>query len=202
MLNPESNNFVVEFGRDFYSDVLMEKYNKFLYTKNYPIKNIEDHIHESIQGLTIPGLATQALEVNGIKNFNSPTETNPTTSNFVVQKNQPLIEMFETNRLNLTCKNTIINWMYFYEFLRIYSLRGDKDLRLSEFTISVLVRDASNIPMLYFDFRNCFSASLPTLDFAQNSAFNETKTIDVGFWFNEMDVRFVVPEFKIDGNVG
>lgn len=195
MLNPTTNNFVIEFGNKFYHENLVKKYNDFLLHKNNPVKNIKDHIHESIETLSIPGLNLQVTEVNGLKNFTNPTETQAKTTQWVFPKNQTLIEAFEVNKLNLTCKNTIINWTYFYEFFRNNLKSGKKELKLENFTIDVIVRDGGDIPVLLFQFKNCFSASLPALDFSYGSTFGEQKTIDVGFWFNEMDVTLLLPEF-------
>lgn len=199
MLNPETNNFVIEFGNKFYHEKLIEKYNNFLYHKNNPVKDIKNHIHESIETLSVPGLNLGVVEVNGIKNFKSPQENRQTTSNWVFPKNQSLLEAFEINKLNIVCKNTLINWTYFYEFFRFYIKRGKKDqeLNLEDFKISVIVQDSANIPILMFTFKNCFSASLPALDFSYGSPYNESKTIDVGFWFNEMDINLLIPNYDL-----
>ena len=197
MLNPESNNFKLDFGNDLFPDFLTEKYDEYLFTANKPIKNIKNHIHESIQGFTLPGLEIPVNEINGLKNFSNSEALGQKTENYVFQKNQPIIEMYQLNRVNVIMKNTIINWIYFYEAFRAYAERGKVRNRLNEFTINVLVRDASDTPIVYFNFKNCFFATLPTLDFTQNATFNETKTIDVGFWFNQLDVKFIIPKFNV-----
>ena len=200
MLNPIMNNFVIEFGDKFYSETLIKKYDEFLFHKNNPIKNIKDHIHESIQSLSIPGLNLAVTEVNGLKDFMNPGASRPLTTNLVFPKNQTLLDTFEINKLNIICDNTLINWSYFYEFFRGNTIRGGtgengEKLDLVDFEISVIVRDSADIPILMFDFRKCYSASLPPLDFSYGSTFNEAKTIDVGFWFNEMSVHLLIPKY-------
>lgn len=201
MLNPIMNNFTIEFGNKFYGENLVKKYDDFLFHKNNPIKNIRDHIHESLNSLSIPGLNLAVTEINGLKDFGSASDARPLTTNLVFPKNQTLLDTFEVNKLDINCDNTLINWSYFYEFFRGNTIRGrtgedGEKLDLTDFGINVIVRDSADIPILMFDFNKCYSASLPPLEFAYGSTFNESKTIDIGFWFNEMNVHLLIPGFK------
>ncbi len=198
MLPPIANNFSIEFSENFFQPQLVEKYNDYLFHLNAPVKDIKKHIHESIETLSLPGLNLNVVETSGLKNHGSPTDNLATTATIVFPKNQSLIELLEINKFNLTCKNTIINWSYFYEFFKFYTKRGKgaPKLDLTEFSIDVIIRDAGNIPVLIFTLRNCFSASLPPLDFTfNNTTLGESKTIDVGFWFNFFDAKLIIPEF-------
>ena len=49
---------------------------------------------------------------------------------------------------------------------------------------------------------DCYIVTMPGMEWSNAQAFNESKTIDVGFQFNDLDVQFNVPDWdKIDFNL-
>lgn len=197
MLNPSTDKYTIEFGGDFYPKEIVKKYDEFLFHKNHPIKNIQGHISESIQTVTIPGMALNTLTVQGLNNVGSGgyNQPSPTTVNVNYPGNSPMNEIFEGTALNITLRNTIINWMYFYEFFRGFYNRTNKIDGFTHFNLQIIVRDAAEIPMISFSFNDCFISNLPGLEFSFNTSFRESKTFDIGITFNKFDVGFLIPNF-------
>lgn len=195
-LNPSTDKFTIEFGPQFYVPELMTKYDEFLFHKNSPIKNIQAHIHESIQSISIPGMSLNTIAVNDLQNIgfagNTKTQT-PITINRQYMGNAPMNSVIESTTITVTFRNTLINWMYIYELFRNYYNRNTK---LKEFFIDITLRDSAEIPMLNFMFEDCFTSGLPGLEFSYNTSFRESKTFDVTFTFNKMNVNFIIPSFN------
>lgn len=195
-LNPNTDKFTIEFGDNFYIKELMKKYNEFLFHKNSPIKDIQSHIHESIQSVQIPGMSLSTTSVNDMSNIgaagNLKTQA-ALTVNRQYAGNAPINSIIEGTTIVVTFRNTLINWMYIYELFRNYYARQNK---LEEFFVDITLRDAAEIPMLNIFFEDCFTSSLPGLEFSYNTAFRETKTFDATFTFNKMNVNFLIPSFN------
>ena len=85
--------------------------------------------------------------------------------------------------------------MYIYEVFYNYYLRSRN---LSDFQLVITLHDAAEIPLMQFVFKDCFTSVIPGLEFAFNSQFRESKTIDASFVFNALESRFMIPEFKIN----
>lgn len=200
MLNPATDKYTIEFSKNFFDDSLVGKYDDYLYHLNSPIKNIVNHIHESVQSITIPGFNLNVTNVVGLSNLtnNIPNSRTPnkfahTTVNKQFPGNSPLSELFDSQIINLTLKNTVLNWMFFYEVMRGYY---ERTRTLKDFYITITVMDAAEIPLLQFIFSDCFVANMPGLTFASNEDFRESKTIDAGFAFNKLDIKFLIPKFN------
>lgn len=195
-LNPNTDKFTIEFGSNFYVPELMDKYNEFLFHKNGPIKDIQSHVHESIQSIQIPGMTLSTVAVNDMSNIGGAgtvRSSAPLTVNRQYPGNAPLGALIESTSVVVTFRNTLINWMYIYELFRTYYQRQSK---MEEFFIDITLRDASEIPMLQIYFDDCFTSAMPGLEFSFNTAFRESKTFDATFTFNKMDVNFLIPSFR------
>src|ERR1035437_1032579 len=115
MINPILSNYRIDFGDNFFPDTITTKYDKFLFQKNYPFKTLKGYFYETIQNTDIPGINLSPLSINGlmnlgqnpdIKNFPSPT------INRQFPGTAPLNEIFEGTAINITFRNTVLNWMY------------------------------------------------------------------------------------------
>lgn len=197
MLNPATDKFKVEIF-DMFPEELTKKYDTFLFQKNGAIKTIHGLLIESLQSVSIPGFALQTTTVDGLQNLgknpdikNFPTPTHKIT----YSGNAPQSDIIEGNNVSLTCRNYIINWMYIFEILFKYYKRTRE---VPQFKIMLTMMDAAEIPMMNFIFSGCFVAQLPGLEFSFNSSFRESKTFDVGFAFNQMDVDFLIPGFDVE----
>lgn len=195
-LNPSTDKFTIELGSDFYVNSLMEKYNDFLFHKNSQVKDLQSYMHESIQSIQIPGMNLQVVNVNGMSNIGAAGNVK-TPAALTVNKsyvgNAPIAEIIESTTVTITFRNTIINWMYIYEFFR---RRYERNSTLKNFDISVTLRDSADIPMLNILFDDCFISGLPGLEFSFNTGFRESKTFDIIFTFNKMNFNFIIPSFK------
>lgn len=195
-LNPNTDKFTIEFGENFYVKELMEKYNEFLFHKNSPIKDIQSHIHESIQSIQIPGMQLNVVNVNGMSNIGAAGNLNSQaalTINRNYQGNAPINEIIDSTSITVTFRNTLINWMYIYELFRGSYARQSQ---LKQFFVNITLRDAAEIPMLNVEFSDCFISGLPGLEFSYNTSFRESKTFDVTITFNKMDFAFIIPSFQ------
>lgn len=203
MLNPSIDKYTIEFGSGFFDNEIAKKYNDYLFHMNGPIKNIKDHIQESIQLVSIPGFSLNLLQVQNLGNLkntqfqsmgNKPSNFPHTTINrqYVGTANQNDILTEQT--ISFTFRNTLLNWMYIYEVFYNYYRRSRN---LSDFQIVITLHDAAEIPLMQFIFRDCFTSSLPGLEFAFNAQFREAKTIDAGFAFNALDSKFMIPDFNL-----
>ena len=195
MLNPITDKFIVEFSQNFFPGEITEDFDKYLFHLNGPLKSLQEHLLESIQTVTIPGLNLQIVTVGGLPNtgVNGTPGNQPPTTTIQFPGNAPLSEIYESNIITLNCRNTVINWMYFYKILRGYY---DNKRSVSLFNIAITVMDAAEIPMMMFLFTDCFLTNMPGLEFSSNGSFGESKTIEAGFAFNRMDVKFILPQFK------
>jgi hypothetical protein len=209
MLNPSLANFKVAFSSNTFPKKLTEKYDKFLFQKNTPFKNIQDYLLESIQTVVIPGINLNTVTVAGLQNLGKNSWTNggnnpfgqPTgadgfphsTVNAIYPGTAPLNEVVDSTILTITFRNSIINWMYIYELFFSYYKRT-RDIK--EFSIYLDMLDSAKVPMIRFSMSYCFVATIPGLEFSFANQFNEAKTFDASFVFNKFDVNFLVPEFN------
>lgn len=198
MINPVLSNFRIEMGDSFFPDIIKQKYNNFLRYKNTPFKTMESYFYETIQNFDIPGFNLNLLTVAGLnnsgRNKSNINEISPLT-NIHYPGTTPLNEVIDGITLNVTFRNSILNWMYCYEILFNYFRRSRK---VEDFYILVTMMDSAEIPMIRFKLSKCFISTLPGLAFAFNSTFNESKTFDCGFTFSEFSVEFLIPEFNLE----
>lgn len=195
-LNPNTDKFTIEFGENFYVKSLMKKYNDFLFHKNSPIKDIQSHIHESIQSIQIPGMQLNVTNANNMSNIGAAGNLKSQAALTVNRNyigNSPINEIIEGTTVTVTFRNTLINWMYIYELFRNFYSRNSG---LNEFYVNIVLRDSAEIPMINIMFDDCFISALPGLEFSYNTSFRESKTFDVTFTFNKMDVGFIIPTFN------
>lgn len=201
MINPVLTNTKIHFSDDLFPEESIKKYNDFLFHKNYPLKNIGAVIYESIQNIEIAGINLNPLIVQSINNtrgssLNKSSNGFPhTTINRGYPGTEPINNIVDNQVLTITMRNNLLNWMYFYEVCFGYYKRT-RNIDLFDIIITAL--DSAEIPMINFRLKNCFVQTLPGLGFSFNSAFNETKTIDVGIFFNEFNVEFLIPSFNLE----
>jgi hypothetical protein len=203
MLNPSVDKFTVEFGSSFFNNEITQKYNDYLFHMNGPIKNIKDHFNESIQLLSIPGFNLNITQIQGLSNLKNanfqaigkkPTNFPHTSINRQYAGNSNQNDILDSQTINVTFRNTLLNWMYIYEVFYNYYLRSRT---LIEFQIVITLHDAADIPLMQFIFKDCFTSVIPGLEFAFNAQFRESKTIDASFAFNALESKFMIPEFNI-----
>ena len=197
MINPVLSNFQIQFSDDFFPQSITDKYDKFLFHKNYPFKSLVSYFYETMQNLDIPGINLNTLAIQGLNNLGQ----NPDIANFphsTVNRHYPgtapINEIVDSVTVNLTFRNTLINWMYCYEVLHRYYSRTRT---IKDFKIFLIMKDSAEIPMIKFTLSDCFISTMPGLSFSYNQSFNESKTFDIGFTFNKFDVDFIIPEFNL-----
>jgi len=202
MINPSVDKFIIEFSNNIFDNEIAKKYDDYLFHINGPIKNIKDSLQESIQSLSIPGLQLQLLNITGISNMknvefgpigSSPGNFQATTINRQYPGTTALQDVITESVINITFRNTLLNYMFIYEIFHNYFKRK-RDI--SDFSIIITLHNAANIPLMNFVFFDCFVSSIPGLEFAFNQQFRESKTIDAGFAFNGMTSNFMIPKFN------
>ena len=195
MLNPVLSNFRIQFGEFLFPENIVEKYDRFLFAKNYPLKNFRSYFHETIQTLQIPGENFQTLLVNGLPNIrNARIENFPhTTVNRTYPGTSPLNEVVDGVTVTITFRNSILNWLYLFEWMYKYYKRTREAL---VFDVNLIMMDSAEVPMINFRLIDCYVSSLPGLEFAYNGSFSESKTFDMSFVFNRFDVRMMIPDFN------
>lgn len=195
MLNPVLSNFRIQFGEFLFPQNIVEKYDRFLFAKNYPLKNFRSYFHETVQTIQIPGENFQTLLVNGLPNIrNARIEDFPhTTVNRTYPGTSPLNEVVDGVTVTVTFRNSILNWLYLFEWMYKYYKRTRE---AHEFDVNLIMMDSAEVPMINFRLIDCYVSSLPGLEFAYNSSFSESKTFDMSFVFNRFDVRMIIPDFN------
>lgn len=200
MLNPVLSNTQFHFTDDLFPESITKKYNDYLFLQNSPIKTIGGLIYESIQNVEIPGISLQTITAQALNNmgksqpFGKNGEFPHTTINIGYPGTANVDEILDNHTLTLTMLNRLVNWMYFYEACHAYYKRTRQ---IDLFDVVIIALDSAEIPTIKFHFRNCFITTLPGLSFSMNSAFNESKTFDVGIFFNKLDVAFLIPNFNL-----
>lgn len=199
MLNPSLNNFQIEFSEEFFPDAYTKKYTDYLFHINHPFKDLKSNFMESVQQLNIPGLNLSALIIQGLDNTGINPRLAPegfphTTTNRAYEGNEPWWNVLENTQVTLSLRNNIINWMYVYELFYNRYKRTD---RLEQFQTRLIILDSAEVPMIKLIMSDCFISVLPGMEFAFNQSFNESKTFDVGIQFNQLDVEFNIPDFKV-----
>lgn len=195
MLNPATDNVIIEFNHDFFDNEFSKVYDEFLFHMNGPIKNIKDHIHESIQEIEIPGFNLNVIETNGLPNATGGGNANffpHTTINRQFPGTSSQNDIIDSKQVNITFRNTILNWSYIFQVMEGYYRR--KRI-MEQFAINITLLDSAQIPMLSFRFSDCFTSTIPGLSFGFNSNIREVKTVQSGFTFNKFDVKINIPEF-------
>lgn len=195
MLNPDTSRYSIIFSDELFNTDLIGKYDDFLFHLNYPIKDIKSLIEESVQTLTIPGFSLSNLIVSGLRNLpNNPnTKISEVTTNVQFPGTAPLYEILTDTKINITMRNNMFNWLYFYEVFRGYYARQRTQ---STFDVIVALYDSNNTKIFNFIFGGCFISDIPPLEFSFNQSFNETKTIDVGISFQTLNAQFDLPQFN------
>lgn len=198
MINPILQNFEIQFSEDFFPELITEKYDNFLFHKNYPFKTLKSYLLETIQNLDIPGINLQTILVAGLNNTglnnNDFSGLNHQTVNRSYPGTSPVNEVVEGVSVVITFRNTLLNWMYCYEVLYRYYARKRS---MKDFYINLTMSDSAEIPMIRFSLYDCFISAMPGLSFNFVNAFNETNSFNVTFTFNKFDVSFIVPEFDL-----
>lgn len=209
ILNPSTDKFRIEFSQGFYPENLTKKYDNYLFHLNSPFKSLQAHLIESIQSLTVPGINLNTISALGMPNLGSGKASQ--VNNLIGNKNTgrqfphtnvaryypgtaSQNEVIDGNQVNITFRNTIINWCYLYEVLYSFYKRS-RDI--SDFYMTLTMLDTSEVPMLRFKFGDCFIAQLPGLEFSYNQAFRDARTIDAGLVFNRLDIDFLIPSFNL-----
>ncbi len=197
MINPVLSNFQIVFGDSFFPKDVTKKYDNFLFHKNYPFKTLEAYLYETIQNIDMPGINLSQIVIQGLSNLGQNPDINnfPHTSvnrQFPGTSNQN--DIVDGTAVNVTFRNTILNWMYCYEVLYRYYSRTRS---IKDFQIMLIMKDSSELPMIKFTLSDCYISTMPGLSFSYNQAFNESKTFDIGFTFNKFDVEFLIPDFNI-----
>lgn len=196
MIDPLLSNIRVVLGREFFPKELTEKYDMYLYNKNYPLKNIYSYIHESIQVVSIPGHQLQTMTIAGMNNMKDFTKDfNSTTTNRTFPGNAPWNEVIDGININITFRNTILNWIYFFEWFYNY-YKITRNSKTGEFGLNIIMKDSAEIPMIDFGIKDCFISGFPGLEFAFNANYDESKTFDITMVFNKFNIKMLLPEFK------
>jgi hypothetical protein len=205
MLNPVMSNFQIQFGKNFFPKEIIEKYDNWLYSRNYPLKSMEAYIHETIKNVSIPGEQFQTLLVSAMPNLRNTNFANPsinkpqgfphTTINRSYPGTSSYNDIVDGITITVTYKNTIINWIYIFEWLYKYYRRT----RLAnEFNFHLIMLDSARIPMIDFFVDDVFVSGMPGLEFSYNSSFSESLTFDVTYTFNRFNIDLIVPGFDIE----
>lgn len=197
MINPNLSNFHAEFGESFFPEAITKKYDDFLFQKNYPFKDLKSYLYETIQNVDMPGLNLATINVNGMQNLGANPNFGDfpnTTINRIYPGTAPENEIVDGTVVTITFRNTLLNWMYCYEVLYSYYKRTRN---ITDFGISLIMRDSAEIPMLKFSLSDCFISNMPGLSFSFNQSFSESKTFDIGFTFNKFVVSLLIPEFNL-----
>ncbi len=201
MLNPNLQNFQVQFGEEFFPNEIADKYTDFLFNINHPFKTISSCLHESIQTIQIGGVNIQPTIIQGLDNTGTDPR-NPksnlygfphVTDSAAYEGNNSWWDSLENMQFTITFRNNILNWMYCYEMAYRRYLREN---RVDLFTFTLKMMDAAEIEMIRMTFSRCFVCTLPPLEFAFNQSFNESKSFDVTIQANKVDVDFNIPDFK------
>ena len=128
MLNPVLSNFKIAISDAFFPTELTEKYDIFLKTKNYPLKQFINYFHETIQNIQIPGFDYQTLQVNGLNNTRMMS---PGTKNFdhpvtqlTLSGSNPYNEILTSLTGTITLKNTILNWLFQIHYSKYWQLQS------------------------------------------------------------------------------
>ena len=195
LLNPATDKFKVAFLGLFDDKNVTEKYDKYLYTRNHPLKTIEEAITETIVGVNTPGVNLQTTTITGMPNVGSSRPATPSSTQMLVPANTSLAEMFESQVLTIQMRNNILNYLFFYEAFYANYLPENSDEYLF-FTVVVDILDSAEIPMMRFKFGNCFITTMGGMELFTNNGFREAKTLDLGITFNTMDVEIIIPGFK------
>lgn len=207
MLEPTTDKFIIEFSNEFFSLDSVKTYTNYLYNSNGPIKDFQTHFYESILSLTVPGITAQPTQVNGLNNLRGvgtnqgmgTTSANMTETaiNRSYVGTTPLDELFNSKTLNLTMRNTYLNWAYCYQLYRGHFARNRT---VEEFRVIQTIFDTANIPMFQFIYSDCYISGIPDLEFQTNTAVRDVRTIDIPINFNKFDVQFLLPEFDTEIN--
>lgn len=196
MINPVLSNFRLDFSDNFFPVTMTQKYDDFLFHKNYPFKTLKSYFYETIQSIDIPGIDLSVLSVNGMNNIGNSSgvgNDNPIT-NTPFLGNLPDNEITDNIKVVVSFRNTLINWMYCFEMLHNYNAR----IRfVKDFFITLTMKDSAEIPMIQFQFTDCFITTCPGMTFAYNTAFNDSKTFDISFVFKRFSTKFIFPNFNV-----
>ena len=219
MLNPVLSNTIVEFGNNFFPEELTKKYDMFLYQMNYPLKNLRAYIHETIQNVSIPGLQLSTIDVQGLNNHQQsgnagvrfrekpliqhsddmgnrlhyPENYPQSTTSRTYPGSASYTSVVDSVNMTITFKNSILNWLYIFEWLYKYYRRNRTT---HEFDLDINMLDSAEVPMLRFHIEDSFVSQLPPLEFAYNGSFSETKTFDMTMVFNRFNVEATIPGFN------
>lgn len=196
MLNPVLSNVEIMIGDNFFDSNIIKKYDDFLFKRNHPLKNFYAFFHEGIQSITFPGFNMPTIDIDSLNNTRL---SEPGTENFIhpvshrtMAGDEPYENMLTSKTFTLTMKNMILNYMYIFEWMyNYYKRRRDKKM----FDVVITMLDSTDLPLLRYIYRDCFAYSLPELEFSFNETFDESKTIDVGFVYNNIDANLIIPDY-------
>lgn len=198
MLNPVLSNVKIQFGESFFPDNIAKKYDEFLYNSSYPLPTIRQYFHETIQSFTLPGIGYDNLQITDLPNVRNNEIGGDGFFHPVTQASYPghipQDQVFSSIDINITFKNTILNWLYLYECMDSYYKRRRT---MKEFDLSIVMMDSAERPMILYHATNCYSFNIPELEFAYNLSFSESKTFDTTIRFNQMTVKMILPDFDM-----
>jgi hypothetical protein len=185
LLNPSTSNFSISFSTKFYDENIDKKYNDYLFHSNSPIKDIGTLIIESVQSVNVSGFEFQEITVNNMGGSNGFNKTFAGTSNET--------EILESQSLQITFRNNLINWMRMFEFAKAYYARNRT---VDLFDITITFMNSGGLPMMIFNFIDCYISGIPSITFANNTEFNDAKTFDAKISYARFEPKFAIPKFK------
>lgn len=194
-LSPRFDLFHFQLPRDYFPEIVLEKYQKIINKNQSVIIDPVNYINESIMGITVPGIsdlniAQNQPSHNSIRQTPRRINIEPIHENYYHSSTNPVNNIEKEFKITFRQNQGLYNYFMMYEtiFYRIckpslYSKGSDV------FTIELL-DDKGSVSSKLFLMQPLVSG-IDGLEFSYSKTDRELETFDVMFNFNNINFDFV-----------
>ncbi len=174
-LNAKNNNFRVEFGRDFFTKDVIDKWTPYIKKMPVPYDNVRDYIDASIQSITFPSVEGPVV--------NQTLNEDP-----VIWKGRGRLERWMSRDFSITfklCEAYLNYWIMFDQLREFYSYK-EKDYMKGDIILQFL--DNNGFEFVAFRYGKVVYKGISELNLSFSSNVPEFQTFTCGFSCNYPEI--------------
>lgn len=175
IVNAKNNNFRIEFGRDFFTQDVIDTYLPYIKKLPIPYTNIRDYVDSTIQSVTFPSVE-------------GPTVEQTLGEDPIIWKGRGRLERWLSRDFTITFKlgeGYLNYWIMFEQLRQFYSYEEEKYMKGD---IYLQFLDNSGFEVIAFRFGKIVYKSISELELSFSSNVPEFQTFTCTFSYNYPEI--------------